>query len=412
MVAVDPVLGRIAFPVGVPPSDVQVTYYYGFSSEVGGGFYDRRTITGQTAEGVRQYDIGKSLDIKTVKEAIDAWETNGSSNAIFCIKDSQVYDETEELKFIIPAGITLEIRADNEERPVLRLTDPINIKGETAGKDQPGGQMIIDGLLIASSYINILEGDLGSLQILHSTLVPGIDLNTDSTPKSGGQESLTVEKGNLRLDTTIIRSITGGLALKGTDRLSIRDSIIDGLDGFAIRGPSVVIEESTILGSVSVRSITLGSNSIFTGKVIAERKQEGCMRFSYFPKDSKVPRQYRCQPDTAIQNAVKKELDAALTKNPGMTLPKQKQLEEEIRILLEKEIPMWLKPGFTDLHYGHPGYAQLYLQCPLEIREGAEDEAEMGVFHHLQQPQREANLRASLEEYMRVGLEAGIFYVT
>jgi len=73
---------------------------------------------------------------------------------------------------------------------------------------------------------------------------------------------------------------------------------------------------------------------------------------------------------------------------------------------------MWLKPVFTDLHYGHPGYAQLYLQCPGEIREGAEDEAEMGVFHHLQQPQREANLRASLEEYMRVGLEAGIFYVT
>jgi len=411
MVAVDPVLGRIAFPSGVTPSDVQVDYYYGFSSEVGGGFYDRRTSIGQTTEGMT-YDIGKSLIIKTIKDAIASWEADGRPNAVFCIKDSQVYDENIKLKFVIPAGVTLEIRADNEERPVLRLTDPITIKGETAGKDQPGGQMIIDGLLIAGSDIKILDGDLGSLQFLHSTLVPGIDLNTDSTPKSGGQESLTVEKGNLRLDTTINRSITGGLALKGTDRLSIRDSIIDGLDGFAIKGPSVVIEESTILGSVSVRSVTLGSNSIFTGKVIAERIQEGCMRFSYFPKGSKVPHQYRCQPDTAIQNAVKKELDAALAKNPGMTPLEQKQLEENIRKKFEKEIPVWLMPGFTDLHYGHPGYAQLYLQCPVEILEGAEDEAEMGVFHHLQQPQREANLRASLEEYMRVGLEAGIFYVT
>jgi hypothetical protein len=412
MVAVDPVLGRIAFSAGVAPSDVQVTYYYGFSSEVGGGFYDRRTIITQNAEGIRQYDIGKSLTIKTIKDAISSWKADGSPNAVFSIKDSQIYDENLKLEFIIPPGITLEIRADNEERPVLRLTDPITIKGEAAGKDQPGGKMIIDGLLIAGSYLKILDGDLGSLQLLHSTLVPGIDLNTDSTPKSGGQESITVEKGNLRLDTTINRSITGGLALESTDRLSIKDSIIDGVDGFAIKGPSVVIEESTILGSVSVMSVSLGSNSIFTGKVIAERIQEGCMRFSYFPKDSEVPRQYRCQPDTAIQNAVKKELDVALVNNPGMTPQEQKQLEEKIRKQFEKEIPVRLKPVFTDLHYGHPGYAQLYLQCPVEIREGAEDEAEMGVFHHLQQPQREANLRASLEEYMRVGLEAGIFYVT
>jgi hypothetical protein len=36
----------------------------------------------------------------------------------------------------------------------------------------------------------------------------------------------------------------------------------------------------------------------------------------------------------------------------------------------------------------------------------------MGVFNQLKQPQREANLRTALEEYLRFGLEAGIFYVT
>jgi len=41
---------------------------------------------------------------------------------------------------------------------------------------------------------------------------------------------------------------------------------------------------------------------------------------------------------------------------------------------------------------------------------GADDEAEMGVFHHVMQPQREANLRSSLDEYLRFGLEAGILY--
>ncbi len=43
---------------------------------------------------------------------------------------------------------------------------------------------------------------------------------------------------------------------------------------------------------------------------------------------------------------------------------------------------------------------------------GAEEGLEMGVFQHLRQPLRESILRANLEEYLRLGLEAGIFYVT
>ena len=49
---------------------------------------------------------------------------------------------------------------------------------------------------------------------------------------------------------------------------------------------------------------------------------------------------------------------------------------------------------------------------PVEIRTGADDEAEMGAGHTLYQPQREINLRVRLDEYLRFGLEAGVFYVT
>ncbi|MFH7026548.1 MAG: hypothetical protein ACHBN1_14340 [Heteroscytonema crispum UTEX LB 1556] len=70
------------------------------------------------------------------------------------------------------------------------------------------------------------------------------------------------------------------------------------------------------------------------------------------------------------------------------------------------------KPIFTSEKYGEPGYAQLSQFCAKEIRTGAEDNSEMGVFDYLKQPQREANLRASLKEYLRFGLEAGIFYET
>jgi hypothetical protein len=36
----------------------------------------------------------------------------------------------------------------------------------------------------------------------------------------------------------------------------------------------------------------------------------------------------------------------------------------------------------------------------------------MGAFHELYEPQRGTNLRIRLDEYLRFGLEAGIFYVT
>ncbi|GAB4180475.1 MAG: hypothetical protein Fur006_14640 [Coleofasciculaceae cyanobacterium] len=70
-----------------------------------------------------------------------------------------------------------------------------------------------------------------------------------------------------------------------------------------------------------------------------------------------------------------------------------------------------LQPSFTSTDYGHPGYGQLSLACPEEIRTGAEDGSEMGAFSYLKQPQRQANLQMSLEEYLRFGLDAGLIYV-
>jgi hypothetical protein len=71
-----------------------------------------------------------------------------------------------------------------------------------------------------------------------------------------------------------------------------------------------------------------------------------------------------------------------------------------------------MQPRFTSERYGQPTYAQLSTICPIEIRTGTEDGSEMGVFHFLKQPQREANLQASLKEYLRFGLQADILYVS
>jgi hypothetical protein len=71
-----------------------------------------------------------------------------------------------------------------------------------------------------------------------------------------------------------------------------------------------------------------------------------------------------------------------------------------------------LTPLFTSIELAQPGYRQLARQCALELRTGAEDGSEMGVWSFLKQPQREANLRTALDEYLRFGLEAGLIFVT
>jgi hypothetical protein len=69
-------------------------------------------------------------------------------------------------------------------------------------------------------------------------------------------------------------------------------------------------------------------------------------------------------------------------------------------------------PSFTSLRFGDPGYAQLRPSTDDAIRRGSDAESEMGVTHDLFTPQREANLRLRLDEYLRFGLEAGFAYAT
>jgi hypothetical protein len=71
-----------------------------------------------------------------------------------------------------------------------------------------------------------------------------------------------------------------------------------------------------------------------------------------------------------------------------------------------------VRPQFNSVHYGTPTYCQLAETCADEIKRGADDEAEMGAFHDLFQPQRAANLRARLDEYTPAGMDAGVIYAS
>jgi hypothetical protein len=164
-------------------------------------------------------------------------------------------------------------------------------------------------------------------------------------------------------------------------------------------GPPTILDQVTVLGAAHVRELTSVSESIVTGPLMADRRQVGCVRFSYLPAGSRTPTRHRCQPELAAQKA----LEATRATNPSMTASEEEQIMRDTQLRLT--------PTFTSMRYGTPAYAQLSLRCAEEIQTGAEDENEMGAFHMLQQAQRIANLRASLEEYLRFGLEAGILLV-
>jgi hypothetical protein len=69
-------------------------------------------------------------------------------------------------------------------------------------------------------------------------------------------------------------------------------------------------------------------------------------------------------------------------------------------------------PRFTSLRYGFASYAQLATSSGAQLLNGADNDGQPGAFNFLFQPQRETNLRVRLNEYLRVGLEAGIIYAS
>jgi len=288
-------------------------------------------------------------------------------------------------------GRELVIQAQNGLRPVLVGDIKVN------GLDE--GALTLDGLLVSGTLQ--LLGELERLDIRHCTFVPGIGLDADGRATSPSTPSLDGAASNKPRTVTISRSIIGPIRLPADlQELTISDSIVDAPDpgGGASRvaiaanaagtaaGPTATLERVTVLGAARLRELRLGSSSIFAGPLNCERTQAGCVRYSWFdPAVSHTPRRFRCQPDLARESAPASE---------------------------EAAVRQRVRPSFTSTRYGEPAYAQLSIWCPSEIAAGAEDGSEMGAYSSLKQPQREANLRVRLEEYLPFGLEPGLVYVT
>lgn len=124
-VAVDPVLGRIAFPVrDVPEQGVWVTYRRLTVGGLGGGQYPRSLAP--PAGAAYQVSTAGHGDHHSVGAAIAAWKGarksgKAGAQATITILDDGVYEERFHLE--LRPGESLEIRAADGHRPVLRPVD-------------------------------------------------------------------------------------------------------------------------------------------------------------------------------------------------------------------------------------------------------------------------------------------------
>ncbi|MEL6194800.1 MAG: hypothetical protein AAFR66_22255, partial [Bacteroidota bacterium] len=356
------------------PEGVRVSFYYGFSSEVGGGEYERESSFSLYENEVEPHMVGGV----SLQEKLDELRLTGG---VLEIQDNATYSETPVIR--LGAGTILEIRAANQKRAYWQLNGPLLIEAEE------GAELFLNGLIISGGPVVISQA-LRSCTIRHCTLVPNMEVvNIDEL----SPEILTNSKLVISSDETLVnieKSIIGGIVFAEGARLVVDDSLIDGgaIESYSCTGTDdiggiLVTRNSTFIGRVKIRVMELASNGIFLATeqdplnleppIWVERLQEGCARFSYFPPGSRVPRPYRCQP-TNLQDAPR------------------------------------VRPILNSKEYGDPSYGQLSLHTADEIAKGSDDESEMGLFHHLYQPQRINNLQIRLSEYLRFGLEAGIFF--
>lgn len=423
-IAIDPALGRIQYAADVAlPQSLTLTYYYGFPAFIGGGPYDRTPcLTLPTSPTL--FAVVGSADFPTLESAVAAWNAlPAGSGGVIVVQGyaSLTADLTGANAVQLPAGSSLAIVAGSPQTAGgpddftwsssrVTISGSIEVAGvaaqpapaaarrkraraQSASADAtgtamaPAGQFLLSGIWLAG-HLQV-DGAPSTIQVADCTLVPGVGLLSDGEPLSPGDPSIVITAPGTSL--VLNRAISGPIAADSSGTARICASVIDATTPFYIAfagtdlasaGADLHIEDSTVIGKVRARTMTLASNTIFYARlgaqdpwpaaVWASRRQSGCVRYCWLPFDSITPRRYNClPPDQASQWA--------------------------------------LEPHFVSLRYGDPSYSLLSGDCPMAVWTGADNGSQIGVYLQIQETEAVANVQLRAPEYLPALLESGIF---
>lgn len=395
--ALDPELGRLTFPAESFPSQVFITYHYGQTAEIGGGYPRERTAPPSSCviKTVKSDELAPDV-LQSLADPTSATSLWSGSNGRLVVEigNSNLYHLN---KITIPAGGRLVLRAASGQRPLLVPTFAL-----AGGAEVPmvkvqiscgaGSALVIEDVLI-KAYLEITApaaGESAGVSLCHATLLPGIQTSADGSGAllfPNGSSVLGLGSGalNLRLD----RCITGRITLPSNGTVTATDSIIDGLTGAdpALKAGEASLVRVTVFGDTQLGALSQTRDTLFRGAVSAPSGEENDIVCCFLPEDASVPATDRCQPATALSAT-------------SLLAADKDRLRKELR------------PYFISERYGTPGYAQLAVRCHPAIRQGASDEGEIGALHHQHLAQREANLVDIQAEYLRYGLTLNLFLAT
>jgi P2-related tail formation protein len=376
---VDPELGRLVIDPNLT-GPVDVSCHFATPLELGGGEHDRATTLGTLTNPTT---IAPSTEITG---AITAAGGFGD----FTLDRSTHFRAGGTIT--VPAGETLRLVALNGAFPTIRI-------GNAGLHFDVGDDATVElnGLRLTRRGVQV-TGTGAALTLEDCTLVPGLELDVGGHATSPGALSLDCQMvgAGLRMD----RCISGPLRVAEDMDTRLSETILDAGDpndmAFSPAAGADRVTASfdccTILGRVRTSAFADGarvkptgfgvavtsderlatSDTLFVGEtappVEARYRQIGCIRFSYVPENSLVPRLYRC------------------TRQPG--------------------------PIFEATRYTAPAYMALD-ECTAEaILRGAENGDQMGAYNRAAWGARADNIRRSIDDFLRFGHAAGAFNET
>jgi hypothetical protein len=431
-IAVDPVIGRLAF--GVPSAALAaalhdallVTWTYGAVGPIGAHPEDSR------APAPTEW-LGEPVDFRPVTfdplaNALELALANLDTAAqpvVVEIGDSMTYDldPAAVAGSVIEAGApvllldrSLILRAREGERPVVRLAAPLRFRPAKVADPNPVAQAQLDavmgrlGVRLEGLYLTrsaalaaadpnaplVARAALNRLELIASTLDPGGFRRPDGT-RAPMRPSLDLRDGfgfvpgspediafAQTPDIVIQRAIVGPLRIDSAYTLSIEDAIADGGAGVADVLPAAFALTSATDPAhgwgppMTLRGVTFfgrtrvawanGCGGIFVHALQVEDTQHGCIKQSWFEGSGA----------------------------PGLTdrLPQHHACVDASGARL----------GFTAGTFGAPGYGQLLRDCDFRIRERGPDDDAMGATGFLLEAHKWRNLQVRLAEFMPVGV--------
>ena len=208
---------------------------------------------------------------------------------------------------------------------------------------------------------------------------------------------MLVENADLTL--AVAGCVLGPLYLNGESTASLSDTILDASDPTAVAivasigvglapvvSGALTMNGCTVIGKVYASLLSLASNCLFIAALSeadissaprlwnaplwSARRQQGCVRFSYVPTGEDPA------PSVPLRGA-----GAGRARSDVLRAPVRRPCIRQI--------------AAHDRHVDSPGRGR---------------RQQIGAFHPVLAPQREADLLTRLAEYVPVGLEYGIFY--